>query len=234
MNRSASVIIAAGLVFASVIFGIFFYHARNQNRTIRVVGYATESFEADLVKWSVELSEHTQGEEVNQAYRRLNQKVTTFEQMLKSLNIEIDEKNIQPVNVRQQYGREGLVVGHNLTQRIYIISKDLQSVSDAAVNPTEFLDKGLSFHMSRLQYFSTSLPEIKKQLLAKATKNARERAEEISGAAGHTIQKLIRANAGVFQITEPYSTEVSGYGIHNTSSKRKNIKVTVAATFSIE
>ena len=39
------------------------------------------------------------------------------------------------------------------------------------------------------------------------------------------------ARAGVFQITEPYSTEVSDYGVHNTSTRVKEITVTVHATF---
>jgi len=45
---------------------------------------------------------------------------------------------------------------------------------------------------------------------------------------------LISACAGVFQITEPYSTEVAGYGMYNTSSARKNIKVTVSAEFILK
>jgi hypothetical protein len=38
----------------------------------------------------------------------------------------------------------------------------------------------------------------------------------------------------VFQITEPFSTEVSDFGVHNTATKRKEITVTVHATFEME
>jgi len=40
--------------------------------------------------------------------------------------------------------------------------------------------------------------------------------------------------AGVFQIIEPYSTEVESYGMYNTSSRKKDITVTVHAQFLIE
>jgi hypothetical protein len=35
------------------------------------------------------------------------------------------------------------------------------------------------------------------------------------------------------QITEPYSTEVSDYGIYSTSTREKNITVTVSVSFTI-
>jgi len=85
-----------------------------------------------------------------------------------------------------------------------------------------------------MEFFSTEIEEIKKQLLAKATQNAFERAEEIISATDLKIDKLISARVGVFQITEPYSTEVAGYGIHNTTSSKKNIKVTVSAEFTLK
>jgi hypothetical protein len=38
----------------------------------------------------------------------------------------------------------------------------------------------------------------------------------------------------VFQITEPFSTEVTDYGVHSTSTRSKEITVTVHATFSVD
>ena len=71
-------------------------------------------------------------------------------------------------------------------------------------------------------------------LLAAATLDARERAEEIVGATDATIKKMRSVRAGVFQITEPYSTDIAGYGIHQTTTRKKNIKVTVSAEFVVE
>jgi hypothetical protein len=45
---------------------------------------------------------------------------------------------------------------------------------------------------------------------------------------------MISAKAGVFQIIEPYSTEVESYGMYNTSSRKKDITVTVHAQFLIQ
>jgi hypothetical protein len=78
------------------------------------------------------------------------------------------------------------------------------------------------------------LDELKKELLGKAVLNAKERATEILKASGNDVGKLVNARSGVFQITEPLSTEVAGYGLHSTSTKKKNIKVTVSAEFIID
>jgi hypothetical protein len=75
---------------------------------------------------------------------------------------------------------------------------------------------------------------LKKELLGKAIINAKERATEILNASGNSVGKLLSARSGVFQITEPLSTEVAGYGLHSTSTKKKNIKVTVSAELNID
>jgi uncharacterized protein len=100
--------------------------------------------------------------------------------------------------------------------------------------PALFVDGGVTFDNSTMEFYSSKIEEIKKQLLGKATQNAFERAEEITSSTDLKVDKLISARAGVFQITEPYSTEVSDFGIHNTSSARKNIKVTVSAEFTLK
>ncbi|MCL7972923.1 MAG: SIMPL domain-containing protein, partial [marine benthic group bacterium] len=47
------------------------------------------------------------------------------------------------------------------------------------------------------------------------------------------IEAIASARAGVFQITEPFSTDVAAYGIYDTSSRKKEIRVTVHAVFVI-
>ncbi len=80
------------------------------------------------------------------------------------------------------------------------------------------------FEYSNIDFFSSILPDIKKQLLEEATQNARERADKVVTATGGVMQKLRSANAGVFQITEPLSTEVSGYGIHKYIDPEEELK----------
>lgn len=235
MNQNRwAIILGAGLVVAALVFGMFFYAARKSDDTIRVVGYATEEFEADIVKWSFNLSVMVPLDGLESGYERINDQLHTFQSLWSGKEIPVKEMNIQPVQVQKQYGEYGRIVGHILQQNVYVISEAVDAVEQVAVNPVEFTRRGLAFEYSNIEYFSSTLPEIKKQLLAEATRNARERAEEIIGATENRIKKILSARAGVFQITEPYSTDVAGYGIHTTSTRKKTIKVTVSAAFAIE
>lgn len=232
-NKTAN-IIAIAMVISSIILGSFFYAARIQQETVRVVGYATNDFEADIIKWTFNLSVNVGLNGLETGYKRINSKLTQFEKIWKEMNIETSEFSVNPVSVNNQYGEYGKVVGYTLNQRIFLISTNLDEIEKIAINPASFVEKGITFEYSNIEYFSSRLPEIKQQLLAKATQDARRRAEEIIGVTNSKIEKMKYARAGIFQITEPYSTDVAGYGIYQTSTRNKTIKVTVTAEFVIE
>ena len=119
-------------------------------------------------------------------------------------------------------------------QSYYLISRDLVTIESLALNPGVLSDQSLIIQSSNLEYYSSKLNEIKRALLFAATSDARGRAEEIAKSTGDRIDNIESARTGVFQITEPYSTEVSDYGIYNTSTKEKDITVTVNVVFTLK
>ena len=233
MKKTSAAILGIFIVIAFSIFGWFVLKSKQAPQTVKVVGYATEAFESNIVKWSVTLSERVSMNGVENGYRVMAEKLRDFEQLWKMTDIEASEFKVFPISVNREYGQGGQI-GYSLTQRIYIVSDQITNVEKLAVDPMLFVEKGVTFDNSTMEFFSTELDDIKKKLLGKATQNARERAEEIVSATDLKVDKLISANAGVFQITEPYSTDVAAYGIYDTSSPHKNIKVTVSAEFSLK
>jgi hypothetical protein len=131
------------------------------------------------------------------------------------------------------YGPDG-IRDYQVNQSLFLVSEDLDAVERLALDPAGLLGEGVLLQQSRLEYFYSGLAGVKRSLLAKATEDARMRAEEIASATGEGISGIAAARAGVFQITEPFSTEVAAYGIHDTSSRRKEIRVTVHATFVLD
>jgi len=234
MNHKSAWILSFGLILAALIFGIFFYGARQADQTIRVVGYSTHDFEANIVKWSFTFSETVPTGNITTGYQNMNKKLEGFKTTWNTLNIQTEEFNIQPISVRKMYGQYGKIEGDILEQNIFIISKDLDAIEDLAINPAPFIQQGLAFEYSNMEYFSTDLPDIKMKLLGAATQNAIERANEIAQSTGSKVKEITSARTGVFQITEPYSTEVSDYGMYQTSTRKKSIRVTVTCTFTIK
>lgn len=71
-------------------------------------------------------------------------------------------------------------------------------------------------------------------MLEKATANGRERVVKLISASDASIGALRSASQGVFQITPINSTDVSSYGINDTSTINKAIKAVVTVQYEIE
>jgi len=222
------------IVLSSIILGLFFYISRDKDQTVKVVGYAVQSFESDIVQWNFNLSQNVGLSDMKNGYKNLNRQIEDFKSILKSSDLNYDELTFKPIRINDMYDRNGNIVSKKLSQEVSIVSKEMSKVEKFSTDPIEFIERNILFEYSNINYFSTNLDSIKKELLGKAVLNAKERAEEILNAAGNKVGDLKFARSGVFQITEPLSTEVAGYGLHSTSTKKKNIKVTVSAAFVIE
>ena len=163
MKNSTAVILGVFMVLAFGVFGWYFKQSRQQQQTVRVVGYATHEFESNTVKWSVSLSQRVSMSGTEEGYRMMAKKLESFKKVWESTGISTDEFKVFPISVNREYGNGGQV-GYNLTQRIYILSDDLTKIEQIAIDPEVFVDAGLAFDNSQMEFFSSELEDIKKEL----------------------------------------------------------------------
>jgi hypothetical protein len=71
-------------------------------------------------------------------------------------------------------------------------------------------------------------------MLSEATADARQRAEQILKSAGSRLGPVRSVRTGVFQITRPHSTEVSDYGMYDTSTIEKDITAVLTLSFAVQ
>jgi hypothetical protein len=229
--RAALVLGVAGIL-AAVVFGFFFRSARSQRDTVQVTGAATERFESDVVKWSITVSRQVPSDGVARGYGELRSDRVRVMELLAAAGIPQEAVSVQPVTANPRWDQYGSQTGFSLDQGLTVVAegggRELEAI---ALDPGPLLESGVVLQYSRLEYFFSGIDELKHSLLGQATEDARRRAEEIAGGSGLAIDRIVAARAGVFQITEPFSTEVSDYGVHNTSTRTKEITVTVHATF---
>lgn len=226
-------LIAGGLVIGAALLTWGLSFVRPQPETLRVVGSATVSLKADVLKWRVSLMRTAaHAGTVAEASALLGRDADALLRYLEAGGVPRTAVTVQAVTTEQQYGPQG-PKGYLVTQGLFVISQDLERLESLAVRPDALLGQGLLLQSSRLEYYFSNLAEIKRQLLAKATQDARQRAEEVAKNAGVSIGRLITARSGVFQITEPYSTEVSDYGVYSNSTREKDVTVTLNATFAL-
>lgn len=233
MKTNHAVVLGASLVIAALVFGMFFYTSRASDDTIAVVGSATKRFTSDIVKWRITLSRDTGLTDVNTGYPLIREDLAFLTRLLVEKGITESDITVQPINVMSRYGREGGVVGYQLTQSVFVITSEMDVIEDLALDPGILTEKGAVLQNSNLEYFYSKLADIKTELLAEAARDARRRAEEMARRSDVSLGSVVSLRSGVFQITEPFSTEVSDYGMYNTQTKQKDITVTVRATFKI-
>jgi uncharacterized protein len=126
------------------------------------------------------------------------------------------------------------IQGYTLKQGIEIRSNDVEKIAAVSMESTELIDQGIQLTSYAPEYFYTKLDELKVEMLAKATENAKLRADNMVKATGNKIGFMRSAKMGVFQITPVNSTEISDWGVNDTSSLEKKVTSVVNASFSIE
>ena len=228
----AAALVALGMIGGAIAFGLLFKASR-ATRTVQVTGAATQPFTSDIAKWRLSLSLPVAGNDPTPGYATLTRDVALLLERLRAAGVPDSAINLQPVNAQPQWNREGERSGFVLQQPLFVVSSDVDGIERLALAPGTILPPGLAVEYSQLEYFYSGIAELKHSLLADATRDAQARAEEIVGSTDGELGSIVEARAGVFQITEPYSTETAGGGIHSTATRRKEITVTVHARFQL-
>ena len=88
-------------------------------------------------------------------------------------------------------------------------------------------------HVAGPEFFVSSLEDVKRQLLTLATENGKQRAEILATNSGERLGSLVSARQGVIQITKKNSSQTSSYGIYDTETIEKVVKLVVTLEFEI-
>lgn len=206
-----------------------------QRTTLTVTGAATKELRSDLAVWNFSFTRRSADrEETLAALKKDLQEVRNF---LRARGIPDAEITVAPASLSilyrvDQYGREtNEVQAYVASQTVEVRSKDVDRITRVFRATGELIDRGVELQAPPPQYFYTGLDSLKVEMLAEATKNARRRAEEIAKNGGGRLGPLRSAMMGVFQITPVHSTEVSDYGVNDTTALEKKITAVVNAEF---
>jgi len=229
--------LAIGIVIASVIFGWFYSTAKRGDEAITVTGSAKRRITSDLVVWSAGVS--SQSAQLTEAYRQLSDNIPRIEQYLLSKGIPEDQMTVSSIasstiKKRDSEGNEtGEITGYNLTQQIEVRSTDVAKIAQIAREATELINQGILIESSAPKYYYTKIGDLKIEMLGEAAKDAKERAERIAQSTGNSIGSGRCARMGVLQITAADSTDVSDYGMYDTTTIDKDMTAVVNVSFAV-
>jgi hypothetical protein len=106
-------------------------------------------------------------------------------------------------------------------------------IATVAREATELINQGILIESSAPRYYYTKIGDLKVEMLGEAAKDAKERAERIASSTGNSIGSVRSAKMGVLQITAADSTDVSDYGVYDTSTVEKDMTAVVNASFAV-
>jgi len=230
--------LAIGLIVSSIIIANTVKTVKLANQTITVKGYAEKRIRSDFIAWKG--SFNTRATQITEAYKSISRDLAIVEEYLTSQGITRDQIIVSSINTRTipKLNERGIptdeVASYELTQQIEIQSNEVDKVASIARQSTELINKGILFNSNPPQYFYTKLSDLKIEMVASATRDARQRADQLAINSGCRVGSLRSASMGVFQITKANSTEMSDYGTYDTSSLEKDVKSVVTASFSID
>ncbi len=243
MNKNiiAITIASLGFIIGLALLGSAIKNRNKSENTITVTGLGTKTFTSDLITWNGSFSRNSF--ELQSAYNQLAADKKIINDYLISKGIKSEEMVFSSVDIQKQYnytpdnyGRSTeTFAGYRLSQTVSIESKEVLKVENLSRNITEIINRGIEFTSAPPNYFYTKLAEIKQQMIADATKDARERAEKIAENAKADLGNLKKATTGVIQITAPNSNEEFSYGgTFNTSSKEKEARITIKLEYEVD
>lgn len=202
--------------------------------TIKVTGSAKHPITANLVSWT--MSVDAKAAEPEEATGLLRERVRAVEAFLEDGGVPDSAVTMPPVSTEETTipgeGRRR-IPAFLLIQNFEIQSEDIDRIETVSAGVTDLLAEGIPVSASGLQYISTNLNAARIEALKKAMANAEERAETIVEGIGGELGSVRSAQLGVYQVTPRNSTEVSDYGINDTSSRQKDVTAVVTVTFAV-
>jgi len=219
--------------------GVEAFLIKHGEKRVTVTGSATRRIKSDFVVWRATVK--SQAPEMAQAYKKLAADVPEVVAFVKAHGV--DEKQIkvaaatiEEIHPRDKEGHEQPeVTSAFVTQEtIEVSSTDIDKVEQISREATKLIDRGVYITSDAPLYIYTKLGELKVEMLAEASKDARDRASQIASHAGSRVTSLIVARMGVMQVNPAYSTSVSAEGNNDKSSLEKDALAIVTASFAVE
>jgi len=242
-NNKVTIAVILGIFFllAAVAVGISYYQSKKPAKTVSVVGLAEKDFTSDLIVWNLRYD--VLDMDMKKSYALIKEQNKIVKEFLSSKGIkasEIDFKNISTKPKYESHWENGHWVenfeGYVSVQSIRVESKDVDKIEKIIREISELYDQNIKISSDDPEYYYTKLSDLKLEMLAEASKNARERAQTITENAGGKLGDLKTATTGVFQITAPNSSEdsYSWGGAFNTSSKQKHVSINMRLTYYVK
>lgn len=224
-----TIIISAAVVISSVILALGMGKIMHTERTVSVRGLAEKEVDADTAVWKLSFSvgsndmKDLQNQILNQTDLA---KAFLEDHQLGKEDYTVLAPEITDATVSLYSDPDHRSFDYVGKQTILIRSGNVQGVKAAAQNTITLLGQGVSVSSDwdgKVQYYFNGLNEIKPEMIAQATENARKAAEQFAHDSNSKVGKIQNATQGLFSI------EDAAPGLEY----KKNVRVVTTVIYSL-
>lgn len=238
----AVLIVGLSVILSVLLLGNAYNYKYKSNENVAVVGLAEVDFISDLIVWEGSFSRKNMS--LKDAYAGLKNDENEIRAYFTDKGIPDSALVFSAVDILKEvnnsYDRNGNIMastfsGYLLTQRVKIESMNIDKVEKISREVGPLIEKGIEFNSAPPMYFYTKLADLKMDLLAKASEDAKARSATIAQSAGSKLGRLKKSTMGIFQITGKNKNENFSYGgSFNTMDKLKTASVTVRTEYLLQ
>ncbi|MBK8981287.1 MAG: SIMPL domain-containing protein [Ignavibacteria bacterium] len=234
----AAAILAGAFIIGAFILSSTWKYVSRKDVTINVTGSASKDIKSDYAIWNGSVS--IESLTLQESYTKLKTANERVKNYLVSKGFPEEKITVSAINTFTIYANNeqgystNRITGYRLNQDFRVESEDVERIDKLSREATELINEGIEINSPTPEFLYTKISDLKVEMTGLAAQDAKERAEQIANSTGNKIGEVRSSKMGVIQINAKNSNEISDYGINNTSSIDKTIRVVVNMSFSID
>ena len=200
--------IGISIVMAAVILAVGFANIITPERSVSVRGLAEREVDADLAVWNMSFS---MGENSLESMQKsILEKTEVIKKYLIKHGLEESDFTVKPAaitdnSLNSYMDQTKITYKFVARQTILVRSEKIEAVKSAYADSLELVSAGIAVNQdydSKVSYEFTKLNDIKPEMIAEATKNARTAAEQFAHDSNSKVGKIKKATQGLFTIED--------------------------------
>lgn len=250
-NENRPVILAAAIVGVSLLLGLALggyligkggARFRSEVRTVIVKGLVEKEVKADQALWILYF--RRAGDDIREVHARIGSDRDACIAFLRKQGFKDDEISLQPTRIIDKLARDydqsqaNERLRYVVTGSLRVTTANIDLVTRALGATEELLKSGVLLDgqqgegTANPRYVVTTFNDLRPQLLAEATKNARLTAQQFASDSETKVGKIRSANQGSIQIFGSDGNDESGF-YSPTSTPLKKIRVVSTLEFEL-
>jgi hypothetical protein len=207
----SAAVLAIGIIVGGYLLGDGMRRARMSDRAVTVRGLAERDVNADLATWTINFTES--GSELEPVRQAAEERAATVVNFFRQAGFPVDQINTAAITVNSFYDTNQQSNVVTVRRQIQLRTRDIARAQQAYSRQAELIRAGVKIEDgSAMIYNFTKLNDVKPEMIAAATEDARRGAEQFARDSGAAVGSIRSATQGYFSITARDGDESEGSG----------------------